>query len=156
MKTKEVIKKLEELGYICELKGDKIKILEVFKQVDFFPPIHIAVIALEERYLNNTNFTAFASITESERGELYEIFDKFVKSSLPDRQEEKKFYLRHKYFKSAIGSYKYFCIYTGTGNPFLRYYEITNTYKFEFTLKEIEEIKEKYNTDLSDFELMED
>lgn len=97
MKTKELIKKLEELGYICELKGDKIKILEIFKQVDFFPPLHIAVIALEERYLINTNFTAFASITESERGELYEILDKFVKSSLPDREEEKKFYLEHKY-----------------------------------------------------------
>lgn len=79
----------------------------------------------------------------------------FCDASSPEREEEKKFYLMHKYFKSAIGSNKYFCIHVKNGLPFLSYYEITSTCKFEFTLKEIEDIKKKFDTDLKDFELVE-
>lgn len=45
--------------------------------------------------------------------------------------------------------------YKSGGYPILKGYPITNADKFEFTLKEIEKIKEKFDTDLADFELVE-
>lgn len=80
---------------------------------------------------------------------------KFAETSPEDREKEKKFYLKHKYFQDHLGSKQYFCIRISGGYPILKGYPITNADKFEFTLQEIEEIKEKFGTDLADFELVE-
>ena len=80
---------------------------------------------------------------------------KFAETPPEDREEEEKFYLKQKYFQDHLGSKQYFCIRICGGYPILKGYPITNADKFEFTLKEIEEIKEKFDTDLADFELVE-
>lgn len=72
-----------------------------------------------------------------------------------DREEEKKFYLRHRYFKCTNGDSRYFQIYESNGNPWLNAMYSVMGYKKQFTLDEIEEIKEKFDTDLKDFELVE-
>ena len=79
----------------------------------------------------------------------------FAETPLEDREEEKKFYLKHKYFKCIDGNIRYFQIYKPNGNPWLNVMDSTMEYKKQFTLKEIEEIKEKFDTDLADFELVE-
>ena len=72
-----------------------------------------------------------------------------------DREEEKKFYLEHKYFKCVNGDSRYFQIYESDGTPWLNAMDSIMGYKKQFTLKEIEEIKEKFDADLADFELVE-
>ena len=72
-----------------------------------------------------------------------------------DREEDKKFYLRHKYLRSAGGSVEYFTICISQKFPLLKYKTFSDGFKQQFTLKEIEEIKEKFDTDLKDFELVE-
>ena len=78
----------------------------------------------------------------------------FAETPLEDREQEKKFYLKHRWLKNGEDySYLNFEI-SGL------YYSLNNKHeaswaKTKFTLEEIEEIKEKFDTDLKDFELME-
>ena len=71
-----------------------------------------------------------------------------------DREEEKKFYLKHRWLDGENeANYLNFEI-----SEF--YYSLNSKpeaswAKTKFTLKEIEEIKEKFDTDLADFELVE-
>ena len=80
----------------------------------------------------------------------------FAETPLEDREEEKKFYLKHRYLVQA-GDYKMGFLNYDTNNDILFIYSEHHTHfvKTQFTLKEIEEIKEKFNTDLADFELVE-
>lgn len=79
----------------------------------------------------------------------------FAETSIEDREEEKKFYLEHRYFKCTNGDSRYFQIYGPDGKPWLNAMYSVMGYKKQFTLKEIEEIKKKFDTDLKDFELVE-
>ena len=72
-----------------------------------------------------------------------------------DREEEKKFYLEHRYFKCTNGDSRYFQILESDGTPWLNAMYTVIGYKKQFTLKEIEEIKEEFDTDLADFVLVE-
>lgn len=72
-----------------------------------------------------------------------------------DEREEKKIYLRHRYFRFYNGSSKYLGMDLLKVKPDLCSKITYRWMKNQFTEKEIEEIKEKYNTDLKDFELVE-
>ena len=78
----------------------------------------------------------------------------FAETPLEDREEEKKFYLRHRWLGNGRESnYLNFEI-SGL------YYSLNtkckaNWAKNKFTNKDIEEIKKKFDTDLKDFELVE-
>ena len=74
---------------------------------------------------------------------------------LEDKEKEKKFYLEHKYRRSVGGKSLYFTIYISHDLLLVKSQVISENLKQKFTLKEIEEIKEKYDTDLADFELVE-
>lgn len=77
---------------------------------------------------------------------------KFAETPIEERGEEKKFYLEHRYFRFYNGSSKYLGMDLLKDKPDL-YSKIAYEWvKNQFTRKEIDEIKEKYNTDLSDFE----
>lgn len=80
----------------------------------------------------------------------------FAETPPEDREEEKKFYLKHRFVTSSqsfpqklVWHYKN------------KVYQLVNNgwdnicYQSQFTLKEIEEIKKRFNTDLEDFELLE-
>lgn len=79
----------------------------------------------------------------------------FAETPPEDREEEKKFYLKHKYLRSVGDSAQYFTTHNFFDFPFLSYIQFSGTTKQQFTKKEIEEIKEKFNTDLADFEEVE-
>ena len=73
-----------------------------------------------------------------------------------DRNEEKKFLIKHKYLVSKAN-----CQVNLAKNKEKNVYRVINckvdnlVYQVQFTKKEIEEIKEKFNTNLEDFELVE-
>ena len=79
----------------------------------------------------------------------------FAETPLEDREEEKKFYLRHKYIRFIDGSAEYYTTCTSQKFPLLEYKAFSDGFNQQFTLKEIEEIKERFDTDLADFELVE-
>lgn len=80
---------------------------------------------------------------------------KYAETPVEDREEEKKFYLRHKYIRFIDGSAEYYTTCTSQKFPILKYKAFSDGFNQQFTLKEIEEIKVKFDTDLNDFELVE-
>lgn len=77
----------------------------------------------------------------------------FAETSIEDREEEKKFYLRHRWLECNEADYLNFEI---SGNYYgLNSKRDVSWAKTKFTLKEIEKIKAKFDTDLKDFELVE-
>lgn len=77
----------------------------------------------------------------------------FAETPLEDREEEKKFYLRHKWLNLDTDNYLHLDV--DDGSCMLDDNEEFSFTKIKLTEKEIEEIKEKFNTDLADFELVE-
>ena len=147
MKTNEFIKRVDELGFEAWISGSIAYVLkdgryEVARiktkracAIDFF-------------YLLNE--TLDKEISEK----LFDLIVEYAKTPLDEREEEKKFYLKHRYFKSG-NDRQYFTFECVHRYPYLQ--RMPSRYKFmqQFTLKEIEDIKEKYNTDLKDFEMIE-
>lgn len=79
----------------------------------------------------------------------------FAETPIKDREEEKKFYLRHRWLKPKPIYKNYLNHWIGTNKYWLDYNNETENIQTQFTLKEIDEIKEKFNTDLGDFEKIE-
>lgn len=76
----------------------------------------------------------------------------FAETPIEDR-EEKEFYLKHRWIKGCVIMYLYHN--TLNGYCYLGDKKCRPHRQKRFTLKEIDEIKEKYNTDLKDFEMIE-
>lgn len=75
----------------------------------------------------------------------------FAETPVDEREKEKKFYLRHRYFRFYNGSSKYLGMDLVKDKPDLCSKITYRWIKNQFTEKEIDEIKEKFNTDLKDF-----
>lgn len=148
MKTKEFKKRVEELGYGV-INGE-----EYYYIKDFDGEI-IASVNKLIMFQICTDFDAWDELSPEIKKELFDVISKYASTPPDEREEEKKFYLRHRWFKCINGDSRYFQIYEANGAPWLNAMYSIMGYKKQFTLKEIEEIKEKYNTDLSDFEMIE-
>ncbi|WP_299034810.1 hypothetical protein, partial [uncultured Anaerococcus sp.] len=88
--------------------------------------------------------------------ELYKLCFEYASTPVKDREEEKKFYLRHKYLQSSLTNPNNILCYAVSDDKLALCNGVNfPKYKSYLTLKEIEEIKEKFDTDLADFELVE-
>lgn len=153
MRTKEFIKRVEE-------------IVDVFVEEDFQSSIQqnlrlydkhnrtIATIDLGNEFMINTDTFEFDNLFD-DKERLFNLIVEYAKTPLEEREEPKKYYLKHKWMGHE--KLKYLELDTQNDEWYLghKYDTIFVTAKNEFTQKEIEEIKEKYNTDLSDFEMIE-
>jgi hypothetical protein len=145
MKTKEFIKKVEELGY---------KARKIFTQIDIISNGFIIARVYTNRMYAMNAFT-FINIEWRNQDKLFDLIVEYVKTPIEDRKEETRFYLEHRYFRFDNGSRKYLGMDIVKYKPDL-YSKITYRWvKNQFTKKEIDEIKEKFNTDLADFEMIE-
>ena len=79
----------------------------------------------------------------------------FAETAPEDREEEKKYCLRHRWFKPHSIYKNYLNHWIGHDQYWLDYDNETKEVQTQFTLKEIDEIKEKFNTDLGDFKEIE-
>lgn len=79
----------------------------------------------------------------------------FAETPIRDREEEKKFHLKHRWMTTLGGFPKGLRVNVNTGTADVEQMIPMIGYKNQFTKKEIEEIKEKFNTDLADFEEVE-
>lgn len=111
MKTKEFIKRVEELGFEYE------KAEEVYFIYDNEGTEYASVCHTTPNQISNME-RAWDWLDKNVQEKLFDLLIEYAKTPIEDREEEK-------------------------------YYLV------KFTLKEIEEIKKKFNTDLKDFELVE-
>lgn len=79
----------------------------------------------------------------------------FAETPPEDREEEKKFYLKHRWMRNINGFSRALKIDIEDGTADVGIMCPSLGYKNQFTKKEIEEIKEKFNTDLADFKEVE-
>lgn len=82
---------------------------------------------------------------------------KLAETTTKERVPEEKFYLKHRWMKYAGNkdAEKFYRLNITTGIPYLGSKVQDEDDQTEFTKKEIEEIKKKYETSLEDYELVE-
>ena len=146
MTTNEFIKAVENLGY--EAEKDEGAITVTYKNKV------LAHVFINELYRMSSYFSEVDCGKNA--GVLFALIFQYVITPIKDREEEKKFLIKHKYLVS-----KAICPVNLARNKGKNVYRVINckadnlVYQVQFTEKEIEEIKEKFNTDLSDFEIVE-
>ncbi len=144
MKTQEVIKELEKMNLKAEIRGDS---LLVFNSFGFA----VASTSLSRKFETNTYFLNFRKVlSKDQREKVYFLLTRLAETDPEDREEEKKYYLEHKWLYGDRCIYLNLDIVNGD-------YKLGDTlnikgYKTQFTQKEIDEIKESFNTNLEDFE----
>ncbi|MBM0046851.1 hypothetical protein JNO63_07070 [Anaerococcus sp. mt242] len=152
MRTKEFIKKIEDLGFNIEEGSDtycpRYDSYRIFLDYNL-----VAVVFKNVIYSFDTARTSFDELENKLKTPLYYVIRSYAETPIEEREEEKKFYLKHRWMVGMEGDYlaldleeDEFCL-DDEGEAHWK--------KIQFTQKEIEEIKEKYNTDLSDFEMIE-
>lgn len=152
MKTKEFIRIAEENDYeltdhhIC---GELILSRREEKYGDVINTITISKITKGYIAINN-------AFSDSKDLKMFKASIEFAETPIEDREEEKKFLIQHKYLVSKASNHVFM-----VRNKLKDVYRPINcrvdnpTYQAQFTLKEIEDIKKKLDTDLADFELVE-
>lgn len=149
MKTKEFIKRVEELGYPL---SSSYYCWEIRNKKNYL----IAVVSKDVLYKISTDSAYWDGISDEDKNKLLGLLIEYAKTPIKDREEEKKFLIKHKYLVS-----KAICQVNLARNKEKNVYRVINCkvdnliYQVQFTKKEIEEIKQKLNTDLADFELIE-
>ena len=144
MKTKEFIKRVEDLGYtIFSTNEPFIQIYDHRERI-------LAEVSREKQYQININKDEHITKT------LFDLIVEYASTPVEDREEEKRYYLKHRWLTEG-GFYRYVKHHT---KAYGKKYELASwtygdTSDMQYTFKEIEEIKKKFNTDLSDFELVE-
>lgn len=152
MKTKEFIKKVEELGYLVNEGYADWQISRISKGQDLL----VAIVNKNNLSRISTDFVGWWDISDEDKSKLLDIIVEYGKTPLEDREEEKKYYLRHRWLTEG-GFYRFVKHHT---KAYGKKYELASwtygdTSDMQYTIKEIEEIKKKFDTDLNDFELIE-
>ncbi|MDU2574771.1 MAG: hypothetical protein E7C94_02455 [Finegoldia magna] len=146
MKTKEFAKKVKDLGYkIVEGRFDN--------GANYFKIIRPD--GITDSYVAIDKFLEMSVYSNLVNEELFDLVVEYAKTPIKDREEEKRYYLKHRYLQSSFTNLNDFLSYSASDNKLALSNGINfPKYKTHFTLKEIEEIKEKFDTDLSDYELV--
>lgn len=79
----------------------------------------------------------------------------FMARPVGERIEPKKYYLKHKWLEAGTEQDFYLNYYVPAGKYTLDDQNEVDEFKTTFPLEEIEDIKQKYNTNLEDFEIVE-
>lgn len=145
MKTKEFIEKVEKLGYNIEIDWPTIYI-----ECD---GCILARVDKARAYTINTK----AAFEVKNAEELFDLCVKYAKTPIEDREEKKKYYLylknKNREFYESI--YSYLTLRKQDNTFSLDVGVETAGLTAQFTQKEIDEIKEKFNTDLEEFKQIE-
>lgn len=146
MKTNELKSLLGKMNYSVKHINEIIVIKNEYGNV-------IATIEKDITFKFSTQYYAWNFISYSEQKIILSYIMGYAATPVDKREEEKKFYLRHRWLRNG-GFYMYVKHHT---KPYGEVYELVSwrygeINDMQFTLKEIEKIKEKFNTDLGDFE----
>lgn len=106
-----------------------------------------------ERYVMDLNWSSYIPFPKNAKGDLFQIITEFAATPIEDREDEKLFYVKHK-FLGLECDWNYLNKYDDKSYSLDDKFDI-GLYKTKFTLEEIEGIKKEFNTNLEDFELVE-
>lgn len=143
MTTNEFIKAVKELGYEAGMDDEWVSIVYKNKTL-----AHVFTKELYRMssYFSNIDFGENAGI-------LFALIFQYACTPIEDREEEKRYYLRHKWIRDETLTYLHF---DKEYNGYMLNFAIGhNSWKKEFTEEEIKGLKETFNTDLNDFEIVE-
>lgn len=133
MKTKEFIKKINELGYNVKETEHTIIVRKEFT--------HLAVIDKENIY-------GFKYFCHNDK-DLFKLCVDYTSTPIEEREEDKKYYLRKfnkKFYENEYLNYNKYYKHWSLGD------DIEDAqYQTKFTCSEIENIKKKFNTELPEF-----
>lgn len=148
MKTKELKSLLGKMNYSVKHINEIIVIKNEYGNV-------IATIEKDITFKFSTQYYAWNFISYSEQKIILSYIMGYAATPVDEREEEKKFYLKHRWMRTINGFSRALKIDIDCGIADVGYICPSLGYKNQFTKKEIEEIKEKFNTDLKDFEMIE-
>lgn len=156
MKTKEFIEKVEELGFDVAVKEyNNEKRIQLFNSDGYT----VSKVSTECICEGITAFNGFTNLQKDLKKQLFELLVEYSSTPIEEREEKKKYYLKHKFLRNDHDKYylndNYLNNYTPKNNWVLKNKATTDNYKTQFTKQEIEEIKQKFNTSLDDFEIIE-
>ena len=148
MKTKEFIKKVEELGFTVCITEDTVYVLKDNEYI-------VVTVGVNKAFMIDCFYFMYMSSEEGIREKVFDLVVEYAKTPVEDRDEEKKFYLRHRLIQTD-GCYMYLQKTSDDDKKMsVRVLGFSDNDDIKFSGKEIEEIKEKFDTDLADFELVE-
>lgn len=147
MKTKEFIRRVDELGFLYE-KAEEVYYIYNKEGTKYASVCH----NVPNQISNMERVWDF--LDKEEQKKLFDLLIEYAKTPIEDREEEKRFYLKHRWLENREE-----CNYLNFEISGL-YYSLNTKCeaswaKTKFTINEIKEIKEKFDTDLADFELVE-
>lgn len=151
MKTSELKEIARKNGY--EFSSDGIDILlgreiKVFGKSDNI--IKIREFCVNRVWIKSGGYTDDADMN------MMEVAMAYAKTPLGDREEPKRFYLKHKWLRWNSGKSKYLNRCLNDRNNDIYFLNSKQKFGFEqvqFTQKEINAIKKEFNTSLEDFEI---
>ncbi len=154
MKTKEFIKAAEDFGLVVkENQGWFSLVRNCGIGVNSYT-LDMCKISKEDEYLMNINYPELKKISRGDRKFFIDICYEYTSTPIKEREDEKKYYLKHKWLK--LGEDVGFYLQSGSDvDYFLSRIKEEIDFKTQFTLEEIAEIKCKFNTKLEDFEMIE-
>ena len=160
MKTKEFIEKVEKLGFTIEYYKNPFSNIKSNCDYDLITisannQVLVKIWANCQYAISTISDGHSCYLYGYDVDELYKVCFEYANTPVEEREEEKKYYLIHRYFRIAGGGSGFFTIENASGLSFLKYKTNLDHYSQKFTEKEIEELKEKLNTNLADFEMVE-
>lgn len=147
MRTKEFIKKVKELGFRVQELNNIINVCNYEERV------YLVTIDKHNQFMLDNRCKGYMDLGDYDKSDLLKLCYEYAKTPIEEREEPKKYYLKHKWMQ--IDDYNYLTVDLDDNTCCLDDIEGFDWTKNKFTLKEIKEIKEKHNTDLSDFEIVE-
>ena len=148
MKTKEFIKRVKELGFEVRINSRTAYILN--------DKTTIVRVEIDKAFVIDCFYLLNWTLEEEIREKLFDLIVEYAVTPVKAREEEKKFYLKHRYLQSSLTNSNNILCYSASDDKLALCNGINfPKYKTYLTLKEIEEIKEKFDTDLVDVELVE-
>lgn len=160
IKTKEFIEKVEKLGFTIEYYKNpfsNVKSNYDLITISVNNQVLVKIWANCQYAISTISDGHSCYLYGYDVDELYKVCFEYANTPSEDREEEKKYYLKHRFLTSLLRDMKYSFINYDTkyNDIYLSSNEALDYVKTKFTLKEIEEIKKKFDTDLADFELVE-
>lgn len=146
MKYKELKKVAREKGYEIETNDFRT----ILKKQDLENNFKGEIIISE---IDSWNIDLSTSLWFPHDFKLLEAVLAYAKTPLEERYDKKRYYLKHKFLFSGTNNYLNYV--KSTKGRTLSNKSQNNYVQTQFTQKEINEIKEKYHTDLKDFEIIE-
>lgn len=155
IKTKELIEKVSKLGFDIECHKNpfsNVKSNYDLITISLYDKVLVEIWANCQYAISTISEGHSCYLDGYDVEELYKLCFEYTSTPVEDREEEKRFYLRHKWLRN--NDFNYLCFDENYQN-----YTLSTCYsrewKMQFTAKEIEKLKEKFNTNLEDFEMVE-